>query len=154
MHTGVHGELLTIEHLNFSYEKDQQVLFDINLHAKDGEKIGLIGANGIGKSTLLKLLVGLYLDYDGRLEIAGHPVNKSNLNHVREHIGYVFQDSDSQLFMSTVEEDVAFGPRNYGLSKEEVESRVTEALQKVHIEHLRKKQNYKIKFITTELVIR
>ncbi len=144
MHTGVHGELITIEHLNFSYEKNQQVLYDINLHAGDGEKIGLIGANGIGKSTLLKLLVGLYLDYDGKLEIAGHAVNKANLNHIREHIGYVFQDSDSQLFMATVEEDVAFGPRNYGLSQEEVEKRVTTALKRVHIENLRKKQNYKL----------
>ncbi|WP_026498514.1 energy-coupling factor ABC transporter ATP-binding protein [Butyrivibrio sp. WCD2001] len=144
MQTGVHGELLTIENLNFSYEKNAQVLFDINFHASEGESIGLIGANGIGKSTLLKLLVGLYLDYDGKLEVAGHPVNSKNLNHIREHIGYVFQDSDSQLFLSTVEDDVAFGPRNYGLSKDEVEKRVTEALQKVHIEELRKKQNFKL----------
>ncbi|WP_035792860.1 energy-coupling factor ABC transporter ATP-binding protein [Butyrivibrio sp. AE3006] len=144
MHTGIHGELLTIEHLNFSYEKNQQVLFDLNLHAHDGESIGLLGANGIGKSTLLKLLVGLYLDYDGRLEIVGHAVNKKNLNHVREHIGYVFQDSDSQLFMSTVEQDVSFGPRNYGLSEDEVKRRTDEALAKVHIEYLRNKQTYKL----------
>lgn len=144
MHTGIHGELLKIEHLSFSYEKGQQVLTDINLVAHDGESIGIIGANGIGKSTLMKLLVGLYLDYDGILEVAGHQVNKKNLNHIREHIGYVFQDSDAQLFLSTVEDDVAFGPRNYGLSEEEVEKRVAEALAKVHIEELRKKQTYKL----------
>ena len=144
MHTGIHGELLKIEHLSFSYEKGQQVLSDINLVAKDGESIGIIGSNGIGKSTLMKLLVGLYLDYEGTLEVAGHKVNKKNLNHVREHIGYVFQDSDSQLFLSTVEDDVAFGPQNYGLSNEEVEKRVTEALKKVHIEELRKKHTYKL----------
>ena len=144
MHTGIHGELLKIEHLSFSYEKGQQVLTDVNLVAHDGESIGIIGANGIGKSTLMKLLVGLYLDYDGNLEVAGHQVNKKNLNHIREHIGYVFQDSDAQLFLSTVEDDVAFGPRNYGLSEEEVEKRVTEALAKVHIEELRKKQTYKL----------
>ncbi|MBQ6409548.1 MAG: ABC transporter ATP-binding protein [Butyrivibrio sp.] len=144
MHTGIHGELLKIEHLSFSYEKGQQVLADINLMAHDGESIGIIGANGIGKSTLMKLLVGLYLDYDGILEVAGHQVNKKNLNHIREHIGYVFQDSDAQLFLSTVEDDVAFGPRNYGLSEEEVEKRVAEALAKVHIEELRKKQTYKL----------
>ena len=144
MHTGIHGELLKIEHLSFSYEKGQQVLADVNLTARDGESIGIIGANGIGKSTLMKLLVGLYLDYEGTLEVAGHEVNKKNLNHIREHIGYVFQDSDAQLFLSTVEDDVAFGPRNYGLSEEEVEKRVTEALQKVHIEELRKKQTYKL----------
>ncbi len=144
MHTGVCGELLTIEHLDFSYEKGTQVLFDICMHAKDGENIGLIGANGIGKSTLLKLLVGLYTDYEGVLKVAGHEVETKNLNHIREHIGYVFQDSDSQLFLSTVEEDVAFGPENYGLSKEEVDERVNEALAKVHIESLRNKQNYKL----------
>ena len=144
MHTGIHGELLKIEHLSFSYEKGQQVLTDVNFVAHDGESIGIIGANGIGKSTLMKLLVGLYLDYDGILVVAGHQVNKKNLNHIREHIGYVFQDSDAQLFLSTVEDDVAFGPRNYGLSEEEVEKRVAEALAKVHIEELRKKQTYKL----------
>ncbi len=144
MHTGIHGEILKIEHLSFSYEKNEQVLADINFMAHDGESIGIIGANGIGKSTLMKLLVGLYLDYEGVLEVAGHPVDKKNLNHVREHIGYVFQDSDAQLFLSTIEDDVAFGPQNYGLSDEEVEKRVSEALEKVQISELRKKQTYKL----------
>ena len=144
MHTGIHGEILRIEHLNFAYEKDEPVLNNINLMAHDGESIGIIGANGIGKSTLMKLLVGLYLDYEGVLEIAGHPVDKKNLNHVREHIGYVFQDSDSQLFLSTVEDDVAFGPQNYGLSDDEVETRVVDALEQVHITDLRKKHTYKL----------
>lgn len=144
MHTGIHGEILKIEHLSFAYEKVDQVLNDISFIAHDGESIGIIGANGIGKSTLMKLLVGLQLDYQGILEVAGHPVDKKNLNHVREHIGYVFQDSDSQLFLSTVEDDVAFGPQNYGLSDDEVEKRVSEALEKVHISELRKKQTYKL----------
>lgn len=144
MHTGIHGEILKIEHLSFAYEKEEPVLSDINLMAHDGESIGIIGANGIGKSTLMKLLVGLYLDYEGVLEIAGHPVDKKNLNHVREHIGYVFQDSDSQLFLSTVEDDVTFGPQNYGLSDDEVEKRVVDALEKVHITDLRKKHTYKL----------
>jgi cobalt/nickel transport system ATP-binding protein len=144
MHTGVSGELLKIEHLSFAYEKDEQVLNDINFVAHDGESIGIIGANGIGKSTLMKLLVGLNLNYKGTLEVAGHPVDKKNLNHVREHIGYVFQDSDSQLFLSTIEDDVAFGPQNYGLSDEEVEKRVSEALEKVYITELRKKHIYKL----------
>ncbi len=144
MHTGIHGELLKIENLKFSYEDGQEVLSEINLIAHDGESIGIIGSNGIGKSTLMKLLVGLNLNYSGVLEVAGHPVNKKTLNHVREHIGYVFQDSDSQLFLSTVEDDVAFGPKNYGLSDEEVEKRVSEALSKVHIEHLRNSHTYKL----------
>ena len=144
MHTGVNGEVLKIEDLHFSYEKGEEVLKGVDLIAHDGESIGIIGANGIGKSTLMKLLVGLKLDYQGTLEVAGHPVNKANINHIREHIGYVFQDSDSQLFLSTVEEDVAFGPQNYGLSDQEVEKRVNEALEKVHMTGLRKRHNYNL----------
>ena len=144
MHTGVNGEVLKIENLSFSYEKKDQVLKDINLTAYSGESIGVIGANGIGKTTLMKLLVGLNTDFEGVLEVAGHPMNQKNIAHIREHIGYVFQDSDSQLFLSTIEDDVAFGPRNYGLSEEEVEKRVEEALAKVHITELRHKQTYKL----------
>ena len=144
MHSGVSGEVLKTEHLSFTYEDNNQVLNDVNFTAQNGESIGIIGANGIGKSTLMKLLVGLYLNYEGTIEIAGHRLDKKNLNHIREHIGYVFQDSDSQLFLSTVEDDVAFGPQNYGLSDDEVEKRVSEALEKVHITELRKKHNYKL----------
>ena len=144
MHTGLSGELLKIEHLSFAYEKNEPVLEDINLRAQAGESIGVIGANGIGKSTLMKLMVGLYTDYEGILEVAHHPVIPGNLDHIREHVGYVFQDSEAQLFLSTVEEDVAFGPLNYGFSKEETEKRVTEALEKVHGVHLRKKHTYKL----------
>ena len=76
--------------------------------------------------------------------LAGEVRRATALNHIREHIGYVFQDSDSQLFMTTVEEDIAFGPQNYGLSPEEVEKRVAHALELTHIEDLRKKQIYKL----------
>ena len=144
MHTGIHGELLKIKDLCFTYEDGNKVLDGLNLTAHDGESIGIVGANGIGKSTLMKLLVGLYLNYEGELEVAGHPVNKKNLSHIREHVGYVFQDSDSQLFLSTVGEDVAFGPQNYGLTEEEVKRHVDEALSKVHISHLKDKHNYKL----------
>lgn len=144
MKTETLKECINIEHLGFSYDTEEPVLRDVNFYAVKGESIGLIGANGIGKSTLLKLLVGLDLNYSGKLEIVTHPMVKENVNHIREHIGYVFQDSDSQLFMTTVEEDVAFGPLNYGLDKEEVEKRVKYALSKVHLLELRKKQIYKM----------
>lgn len=137
-------ELLKLEQLEFEYEKKNPVIKGISFSAYAGESIGLIGANAVGKSTLLKLLVGLNTGYSGKLEVVGHEMNSNNVNHIREHIGYVFQDSDSQLFMTTVREDVAFGPRNYGYSAKEVESRVSEALSLVHIENLADKPIYKL----------
>ena len=135
---------IDIENLSFAYEKEQPILKDINFTAKEDDSIGIIGANGAGKSTLLKLLVGLNLNYEGSIRVEDIPVQKSTLNKIRERIGYVFQDSDNQLFMHNVYEDIAFAPRNYGLSEEEVKKRVDNALKMVHIENLRDKKIYKM----------
>lgn len=144
MKTGTEHIILQTKDLEYTYEAGNEVLKGITIEAHQGESIGLIGANGIGKSTFLKLLVGLLLDYKGELKIAAHDMNKKNLNHIREHIGYVFQDSDNQLFMTRVAEDIAFGPRNYGLSPAEVEERVEYALRQTHIEKLRDQQIYRL----------
>lgn len=128
----------------FSYQNDTDVLHDIDLSIEHGKSVGLIGANGAGKSTMLKLLVGLLTGYRGAIQVLGLPVEKKNLVDIRKKTGYVFQDSDSQLFMSTVYEDVAFGPRNYGYSEEIVQQRVMEALQKVHMEGLKDRQIYRM----------
>ena len=135
---------INVENLTFSYEKNNKILNNINFNAKENEAIGIIGANGVGKSTLLKLLVGLDLNYEGKINIGITILNKNNLNKIRENIGYVFQDSDNQLFMSNVYDDIAFGPRNYGLLEEEVKSRVENALSMVHIEGLKNKKTYKL----------
>ena len=124
---------INFEHVNYSYEKTVPILQDITFTAHENDSIGLIGANGVGKSTLLKLLVGLNPDYEGSIRVEEMPVVKEMLPKVREKIGYVFQDSDSQLFMSTVFEDVAFAPRNYGLPETEVEQRVSHALEQIHM---------------------
>ena len=135
---------INFEHVNYSYEKSVPILRDVTFSAHEHESIGLIGANGVGKSTLLKLLVGLNLGYEGTISVEGMKVEKQILPKIRERIGYVFQDSDSQLFMSTAYEDIAFGPRNYGLSEPEVQERVEQALSMIHIEHLKNKQIYKM----------
>ena len=135
---------INFEHVNYSYEKSVPILRDVTFSAHEHESIGLIGANGVGKSTLLKLLVGLNLGYEGTISVEGMKVEKQILPKIRERIGYVFQDSDSQLFMSTAYEDIAFGPRNYGLSEPEVQERVEHALSMIHIEHLKNKQIYKM----------
>lgn len=136
---------IKIENLSFKYKNSpvkENVIENINIAAEGNESIGIIGANGVGKSTLLKSLVGLNLDYDGNISINEIEVNRSNLSKVRKDVGYVFQDSESQLFMSTVYEDVSFAPKNYGYSRKEVDERTIEALEKVKIKELRDRTIY------------
>lgn len=135
---------MEVENVSFSYEKQNPILKNISFTASEHDSIGIIGANGVGKSTLLKLLVGLHLNFEGSIRVEDIPLKKATMAKIRERVGYVFQDSDSQLFTSNVFEDVAFAPRNYGLPEEEVGKRVEEALEKVHISHLREKQIYKL----------
>ena len=130
--------------VSFSYEKQIPVLTEVSFEVQKNESVGIIGANGAGKSTLLKLMVGLAAGYAGRISVAGLPVIKENLAEIRKKAGYVFQDSDSQLFMTTVGEDVAFAPRNYGMPPEEVGERVDRALDLAGIGHLKDKAVYKL----------
>lgn len=136
--------IIQSDKLNFSYQKNRQVLYDIDFDIEEGESIGLIGPNGAGKSTLLRLLVGLEEGHTGRLLVDSIEVNKKNIAEVRKKQGYIFQDSDNQLFMSTIYEDVAFGPANMGLKGEELKSCVEEALDKVHITDIKDRQVYRI----------
>lgn len=135
---------IDVENVSFEYETGKRILKDVSFHAGEGDSIGLIGANGVGKSTLLKMLVGLNLQFTGSIRVENIPVEKSTLPEIRSRIGYVFQDSDSQLFMNTVYEDVAFAPRNYGMSEPEVKRRVEEALRLTGIEYLENRQIYKM----------
>lgn len=134
--------MIELKDVSFSYNNKVQVLSNINLKVEDNESIGIIGANGVGKSTMLKLLVGLELGYQGDIIVNNLKVEKNNLSEIRKKIGYVFQDSDSQLFMPTIYEDVSFAPRNYGFSKEEIHTRTIEALKSVGIEELKDKPIY------------
>lgn len=134
---------IDINNLSFGYNSNL-VLKDISLHFNERDSVGIIGANGAGKSTLLRLLVGLYLNYSGSIRVEEIPLEKKTLRKIREKIGYVFQDSDSQLFMTTVRDDVAFAPVNYGLPQDEVQLRVDNALMRAHIEHLADSKIYQL----------
>lgn len=135
---------LEMKSVNFEYDKNNPVLENITFHAKEHESIGIIGANGAGKSTLLKILVGLNDGYEGQVWVEEMPVIKKLYPKIRERVGYVFQNSASQLFMPSVYEELAFGPRNYGFSKEDVDKRVEEALEEIQISHLRDRAIYKL----------
>ena len=135
---------IELKRVNFAYDKNIQILKQVTFQIEAGESVGLIGANGVGKSSLLKLLVGLNENYTGDIRVRGISVTNENLVKIREELGYVFQDSENQLFMSTVSEDIAFGPRNYNLPESEVRRRVEDALKCMRIEHLAEKQLYKL----------
>ena len=136
--------IISVSDLSFGYDSKRKVLENINFQLKKGESVGLVGANGVGKSTLLRILVGLNTGFQGDVMINNIPLEKKNLKTIRKNVGYVFQDADSQLFMSTVFDDVAFAPRNYGMSEAEVNEKTMEALKVVHIEQLKDKQIYKL----------
>lgn len=136
--------IISVSNLSFGYDSKRKVLENINFQLKKGESVGLVGANGVGKSTLLRILVGLNTGFQGDVMVNNIPLEKKNLKTIRKNVGYVFQDADSQLFMSTVFDDVAFAPRNYGMSEAEVNEKTMEALKVVHIEQLKDKQIYKL----------
>ncbi len=135
--------MLTFENVSFSYPGGSPVLEGITFEVKDGEKVGLIGANGAGKSTLMKCIPGL-LDASGDITAAGLKVCRENIAEVRKKVGYVLQDSDNQMFMPKVIDDMIFGPVNYGLSREEAEAQADRVLRELDIERLRDRYNHRI----------
>lgn len=136
--------MVAVDSVSFFYEQGRDVIKDASFRVCDGESVGVVGPNGAGKSTLLRLLVGLEFASAGEIAIAGTRVEKKTLAKIRSSIGYVFQDSESQLFMPTVGEDAAFGPRCQGLGDAEVDRRVSSALERVGISHIRDRRIYKL----------
>jgi cobalt/nickel transport system ATP-binding protein len=122
---------LLVEDLAFAYPDGHQALFGVDLRVERGDRVALLGPNGAGKTTLVLHLNGILQAGRGSVSVAGLPVAKPNLQEIRRRVGIVFQDPDDQLFMPTVHEDVAFGPRNLGLPEHEVARRVAEALRQV-----------------------
>lgn len=135
---------LEVRSLNFSYPDGHEAVKDISFIVHHGESVGIIGANGAGKSTLLMLLMGVLFPGGGEVLVGDVHVTKKTLPMIRQRLGMVFQDPDDQLFMTTVYDDVAFGPRNYKLDEAEVESRVIKALELVGIVHLKDRAPFKL----------
>ena len=122
--------------VDYSYPGGKKALDGVSFRINHGEKVALLGVNGAGKSTLLLHTNGLLLPERGEVNVGDVPVRKKTLPIVRQNVVMVFQNPDDQLFMSTVEEDVAFGPANMGLPDEEIRRRVSSALRAVGAEDL------------------
>lgn len=127
------SDLLQLKSLGFSYPDTPQVLQNLDVAIKAGERVGLIGPNGAGKSTLFLLVGGVLEPLAGEVLVLGKRVIKGSFN---PQIGLVLQRSDDQLFCPSVWDDVAFGPKNMNLEKEELILRVDQALALVGAGHL------------------
>ena len=140
------GEVKTVisfENVSYSYEKSRPAVRNVSFRIQDGEAVGLIGANGAGKSTLMKLLLGL-VQGQGRITVDGVTVESTNLPQVRRSLGCVLQNSDNQMFMPTVYEDMMFGPLNAMVPREGAERRVDEVLSALDITALKHRHNHRL----------
>ena len=132
------------QHLHFSYPDGQKAVNGLSFLVHHGDSVGIIGANGAGKSTLLMLLTGLLQADSGEVIVGDVRLTKKTLLMIRERVGMVLQDPEDQLFMPTIYEDVAFGPRNFGLDEGEVGARVKKALEVVGITHLKDRAPFRL----------
>lgn len=135
--------MLDLNNVTFSYEAGRPVLADLSFRIANGESVGLIGANGAGKSTLMKVLLGL-LAAEGDILVDGMRVEKKTLPEIRRKMGFILQNSDNQMFMPTVFEDIMFAPLNYGMSREEAEKKTDEVLERLGISYLKNRHNHRI----------
>lgn len=135
--------MIKFENVVFGYGEEKNALNYVSFHISEGEQVGLIGANGAGKSTLMKAMLGL-IPAKGKITVDEIEVNQENSSRIRQCLRYVFQDSDNQMFMPTVYEDMIFGPLNYGKSRKEADQLAREALEELDLIHLKDRQNYKM----------
>ena len=143
-------KIMQLREVSFEYIKNETVLKDINLDIYKGEKVVILGANGSGKSTLQKILNGLIFPTKGDYRAFGQLVTEDTLNDelfskaFRQRVGFIFQNSDSQLFCANVWEEIAFGPLQMKLNFQEVTKRVEEVIKMLNLESLKDRPPYKL----------
>ncbi|WP_053435262.1 ABC transporter ATP-binding protein [Sporosarcina globispora] len=130
--------------VNFSYQKGKQILYDINLEVQKGEFLAIVGHNGCGKSTIMKNLIGLLRPSQGSVIINNKNTKEHRVQDIILDIGYVFQNPDNQLFCNSVEEEVEFGLKNRGISKEVIEEQVELAINTVGLQKKRKNHPFSL----------
>ena len=132
--------MIEIERVSFTYRTGEgdavPALGDLSLRIEPGQLVAVIGHNGSGKSTLVKLLTAVLYPTQGAIRIDGIPVDEEHQWEIRERVAVVFQDPDDQLIMNRVADDVAFGPENLGLPREEIGERVEFALAELRLEEI------------------
>jgi cobalt/nickel transport system ATP-binding protein len=136
--------IVEVRDLEFTYPDSTRALQGLSFKIRHGESVAIVGANGAGKSTLLLHLNGYLTPTAGQVRIGDFPLTKETLQEVRRTVGMVFQDPDDQLFMSTVYDDVAFGPLNLGFPLAEVAMRVLKALETVGMAHLKDRPPHRL----------
>lgn len=136
--------IVEMKDVHFFYERDLPVLNGLSFRITHGEAVALVGANGSGKTTALLHLNGTLLPERGRVLIGNLPVQRDTLSSIRRTVGMLFQNSDDQLFLPVVEEDVAFGPLNLGIPPDDVQKIVTESLERVGALSLRKRPPHRL----------
>lgn len=134
--------IIDVKNLSFRYKENQKYydVKDITFHVKRGEWLSIVGHNGSGKSTTVRLIDGLLEAESGEIVIDGQQLTEENVWNIRRQIGMVFQNPDNQFVGATVEDDVAFGLENQGLSRQEMQKRVEEALDLVGMLDFKKRE--------------
>ena len=135
--------MIEFKDVSFSYERGTPVIEHLSFRIEAGQSVGLIGANGAGKSTVMKLLLGL-VSGEGEVLVDGTPVQKTTLSQIRRKLGFVLQNSDHQMFMPTLYEDMMFAPLNYGVPRDQAEQRVDAVLAQLGLEDLKHRHNHRI----------
>lgn len=136
--------IVEARNLKFRYPDQTPALASVSFKILHGESVAIVGANGAGKSTLLLHLNGYLTPTEGQVRIGDYQLTPDTVREVRRTVGMVFQDPDDQLFMSTVFDDVAFGPLNLGLTTDEINARVDQALETVGLSHLRDRPPHRL----------
>ena len=127
--------VIEIEDLVHCYADGPAAVDGVSLSIHQGEFVAIVGQNGCGKTTMVKHFNGLYQPTAGSISILGKRTDEWSLSDLGRRVGYVFQNPDHQIFANTIGEEVAFGPLNYGLPSDEIESRTNEALRVVGLEN-------------------
>lgn len=141
-------DIIKIENISYKYYDKIIALNEISFSVKDGEKLAIIGANGSGKSTLLQLMAGLIFPSSGKIFFKNKEINEKALRkddflkYFRSKVGYVFQESDVQLFCPTVFDELLYGPMQLGLSEYDANKRVVEVMELLNIERLKDRPTY------------